>query len=192
MNVSDEELLKLQVEAWKTTVGVQQHFNDIELKIRGLAITVLTAVLAAAAVAIKDGTRVKILGGHVNLGAVIFFIGFVAWMLFYFVDQIWYHRLLMGAVFHAQTLEDLMASTLPGIGLTHRISLESPHQVTVLFGKIRVWNLHSKQKMKVFYFTIAVLLVALVVLTTLGGLDNTTQPSKTTVPSAGMPTTPAS
>jgi len=181
MTVSDEEVLKAQVEAWTTTIAVQEHFNDIEMKIRGLAITVLTAVLGAAAVAIKDGTRIKIFGGGVNLAALVFFIGLVAWLLFYFVDQIWYHRLLLGAVFQGQTLEDLIMPTVPGFGLTHRISEESPHQVTVLFGKVKVGRpLHSKQKMKVFYFVIAVLLLFLVVLTSAGGLDK----------SASTPATP--
>ena len=45
--MNDPELRKLQVEAWKTTVQVQEHFNEIEMKIRALAITVLTAGIGA-------------------------------------------------------------------------------------------------------------------------------------------------
>lgn len=184
MAISEEERLRLQIEGWKTAVAVQEHFNDIELKIRGLAITVLTTVMGAAAVAIKDGTRIKIFGCGINLGAIVFFIGFVAWMLFYFVDQIWYHRLLMGAVFNGQDLEDLIAPTIPGIDLTHRISRESPHQITILFGRKNIGRpMRSKHKMKFFYFSIAMLLAVLVLVTGLGGIGDASsskQPRSTT------------
>src|SRR5262245_38636337 len=100
------ELTKLRVEAWKTTIQVQQHFNDIEMKIPCLAITVLTAVLAAAAVAIKNGTRLDLGWFCLPLGSALLFVGLVTWLLFYFVDKIWYHRLLLGAVNHGKALEE--------------------------------------------------------------------------------------
>jgi hypothetical protein len=41
---------EVQVEIWKKTVDVQQHFNDLELRIRNFALAVLGAFwhLAAA------------------------------------------------------------------------------------------------------------------------------------------------
>lgn len=35
------------IEIWKTVVEVQQHFNDIGMKIRGLFITIVVAIAAA-------------------------------------------------------------------------------------------------------------------------------------------------
>ncbi len=46
------------IDMWKQAVEVQMHFNDIEWRIRGLALTVATFALGAAGVAAKDGTRV--------------------------------------------------------------------------------------------------------------------------------------
>jgi hypothetical protein len=37
--VEGAEMVKLAVEAWKKTVDVQQHFNDLELRVRNFAIT---------------------------------------------------------------------------------------------------------------------------------------------------------
>jgi hypothetical protein len=90
--LNDLERTKLQVEAWKTTVQVQQHFNDIEMKIRSLAITVLTAVLAAAAVAIKNGTKLDVSDHGVPLGSALLLVGAITWGLFFFVDKIWSNR----------------------------------------------------------------------------------------------------
>ncbi|WP_344067846.1 hypothetical protein [Nostocoides vanveenii] len=42
------------IEMWKQSVEVQMHFNDIEWRIRGLALTVATFALGAAGVAAKD------------------------------------------------------------------------------------------------------------------------------------------
>lgn len=160
--MDDVELAKLQVEAWKTTIQVQQHFNDIELRIRALAITVLTAVIGAAALAIKDGTTITILGGRLHLGAFIFLIGLVAWLLFYLVDQYWYHRLLVGAVTHGEALEAIIASNnIAGFGLTAAISAASPYQPS-LFGLSVGKPIHSKTKVAIFYYGVAVLLIAAV------------------------------
>jgi len=38
---------KLTVEIWKTIVGVQQHFNDISMRIRSMFVTILLALFAA-------------------------------------------------------------------------------------------------------------------------------------------------
>jgi hypothetical protein len=160
-----EDMAQLQVEAWKTTIQVQQHFNEIEWKIRGLAVTLLTAVVGAAALAINDKTDVHVFGFDVHLAAVLLIAGLVGWCLFYFVDQIWYHRLLIGAVRHGERLETLLGGLVEGFGLTQRISRESPY-VFHLFG----WHppLHSRHKMQVFYGVVALLLCLLAVLVQIG------------------------
>lgn len=55
---SDVEL-QCVVRAWEKTVDVQQHFNDLELRVRSLALTTLTAVLAGAAYAFSQGIQVR-------------------------------------------------------------------------------------------------------------------------------------
>lgn len=172
--MNDADVVKLQVEAWKTTVGVQQHFNDIEMKIRALAITVLTAVLGVAALAVRDGTTLHVGGSRVNLGGAIMIIGLVAWILFYFVDALWYHRLLLGAVKQGVALEKMLGEQgVPGFGLTGAIRDASPFTMNLGFWKPQV---HSSSKIRIFYFTIAALLAAGAVAL----LWSTVTPSKTT------------
>jgi hypothetical protein len=43
----DKDERESVIEIWKTVVEVQQHFNDIEMKIRGLFVTIVVAIVAA-------------------------------------------------------------------------------------------------------------------------------------------------
>jgi hypothetical protein len=56
-----KERAELYLEMWKQTVQVQMHFNDIEMKVRTAAITVLTFVLGGASLALREGTRVELI-----------------------------------------------------------------------------------------------------------------------------------
>ena len=87
-----EDSLKYYIELWKSSVDVQKHFNDIEWRIRGLALTVATVALGAAGVAAKEGTRM----GPISLGSMVLVLGLILWYAFYYVDRYWYHPLLKG------------------------------------------------------------------------------------------------
>src|SRR5437764_5250969 len=54
---------------------------------------------------------------HVFVVAAIF-----AWAAFFFMDRLWYHILLRGAVSHASSLENQFSGLIPGIGLPNKIS----------------------------------------------------------------------
>jgi hypothetical protein len=152
----DEEI-QWELEAWKVTVQVQQHFNDIELKVRNLALTLLVAVLGAAGLALREQAEVRILGGTTSLATVLLLAGAVGWGAFYFVDRIWYHRLLLGAVTHGRDIEKRLSSQVPGIGLTESISQSSPYKLW------KRWELHSDHKIALFYSAIGALLVVFTV-----------------------------
>lgn len=172
MNADD--ITKLQVEAWKTTVEVQQHFNDIEMKIRAVAITLLAAILGAAALAVREGTTLRIADGSFNLGAAILLIGFVVWALFWFVEELWYHRLLLGAVAQGLELERLLAASgIDGFGLTEAIGKKSPFTINLRFKKFKV---HSTWKIRLFYWGIGVLLA----ITAVGLALSDVEPAKST------------
>jgi hypothetical protein len=163
--MDDLDRIKLYVDLWKQAVDVQKHFNDIEIRIRSLALTVLTFAVGAAAVAIKDKTAVNIFRLDLHLSAVILFLGALLWLVFYFVDQVWYHRLLGGSVQYATTLEKEIAVLLgrdPAEGLTQQISLNSPYPFKMgLRGhNLLTWRIHSPVKLKIFYWIIAALLIA--------------------------------
>ncbi len=152
------------VELWKQTIAVQQHFNDICWRIRGLALTAMTFALGAAAVAVQEKVVIRIFGLAIELGAVVLVLGTLLWCAFFFVDRAWYHQLLKGAVGHGQELENELRKKLPVAGLTLQISKSSPTR----FGQWK-WRekrggrpvvLHSTGKLLIFYwFGIAVLLI---------------------------------
>lgn len=181
MTVDDNDRLQLQIEVWKKTVDVQQHFNDIELRVRGLALTVLTAVLGAAAVALRYGVMLHVRGCTVALASLLVALGLLVWLAFYFMDQVWYHRLLMGAVRHGEALEESLKDRVPGIELTRRISDESPYRFKLVG---RQWKIHSRHKINIFYgFVIALLLVAVILLQ----LGNPSVSQSTSFETSGSP-----
>lgn len=159
--MTEDEQTRLYIELWRQTVDVQKHFNDIGMRIRGLALTALTFVLGAAAVALKDGTKVRF--AHVDLGLASALLagGLIVWAAFYFIDQVWYHRLLIGAVRHGEALEAEIRKVLPSAGLTLAITASSPF-------RIWRWTLHSRHKMQIFYGAVAALLLAFAVLAQFG------------------------
>lgn len=163
----DLKRLDAAIDAWKKVVDVQQHFNTIEMQIRNLAVTVLTATIAAAAIvhnelqqriadALKDGlpappaTVVDVLCLHFSTADMIILGGLVAWGAFYFMDRWWYHPFLKAATDRATALEAIVAESAYGdiLGLSGSISGNSPMRV---FGK----ELRSNQKINLFYGTVA-------------------------------------
>lgn len=151
------DLLVHQVDVWKKIVDVQQHFNDMEMRIRSYAITLLVAVLGAAALGIEEGISVPVFGLHPPLGALVLAAGLLGWLSFYLMDRLWYHRLLQGAVMQGVEIENRIRPVLPEIALSDAIKVASPFK---WFGK---WgSVGSNQKMDIFYGTVAAILAALI------------------------------
>lgn len=141
MNEGDEKGgVNLRLEAWKQTIAVQQHFNDIELRIRNYAITLLGALFGVAAYAFKEHAPWVIVEGLLGASLILCY-------AFYFMDRHWYHRLLRGAVLHGQSIE---RQGPPEMKLTIAIGEASPR-------KVWWWKkeLHSDAKIMAFYIFIA-------------------------------------
>ena len=157
-----EHLIKL----WDRTIDVQKHFNDIELKIRQLVITVSGLLLGGIITFSKLSTS-----ADSNLISIAFLVTAVIWMIFYFVDKLWYHPLLKGAVYSGLELEKRISEKLNVKGLTHHIGEKSPipnpfrckssiDEGKSIFSKKQ---LHSDDKMNIFYVgIISILLIAFV------------------------------
>jgi hypothetical protein len=140
------------IEVWKKTIDVQQHFNDIELRIRNFAITILIAAIGAAGFALKENLKVLLVGIDIPLASILLLAGAFALVPLWFMDKHWYHRLLYGAVRHASGIEERHKRYFPEIGLSQRITDASP----VKLGR---WTLHTPQKLNLFYLIIGVSLV---------------------------------
>ncbi len=100
--LTPKDVIPWALDAWKTTVSVQQHFNDLELRIRNFAITFTTAVLGLAGLALKELSSSP-------LPVALLFIGALGWGAFYFMDRWWYHRFLDAAGEQAGKIEQWLA-----------------------------------------------------------------------------------
>jgi hypothetical protein len=76
----------------------------------------------------------------------IIFAGMLAWVSFYFMDLWWYHRLLQGAVTHAQHIENEIKNTQHGdIMMLSNAIRDASH--FKLFGI----NMSSNRRINIFY-----------------------------------------
>ena len=172
--ISDEKA-KFALEAWKVSVQVQQHFNTLEMQIRNIAVTVLTATIGVAGIVfnqlqetIREAVKadqpipivqnIKIFGLYFSTADMIIVGGLIAWLAFYFMDRWWYHRLLQGAVKHAQYVENIIKDTDYGelLSLSNSIRKESPFK---LFGLI---NIRSDTKIDLFYILVIIVLILII------------------------------
>lgn len=81
----EDPRLQLTLDTWKQTVQVQQHFNDLELRIRNFAITLLLASLGAAGIAMKEGMKVPL--GHLSWALPLLAAGLGASALLHFAER---------------------------------------------------------------------------------------------------------
>jgi hypothetical protein len=134
------------LEIWKATIDVQKHFNELSLRVRSIAVTVLGAFLAAAGYALKESKTVDFLGQQVSLTGTILLGALVCWAAFFVMDRLWYHRLLRAAVSHGRKVEEGLQA-IPNVGLTSTIDDASP-----------LWGMRAGHRLSLFYGFIAVLL----------------------------------
>lgn len=153
----DTERQKLILEAWKQTVAVQMHFNDLELRIRNYAMTLLLAAGGAASISLKEEIYFRIPGQQIqrHISILLLIFGLFGWLGFYLMDRFWYHRLLYGAVRHGQYIEEKFGDDLRFLRLTKAIGDES----SIWFLGIRI---RSPRKIDAFYGLFALLLLAAV------------------------------
>jgi hypothetical protein len=157
---SDAESLGNKIDIWKKIVDVQQHFNDLEMRIRNFAITLLGVLFGAAGLSLSRDITIQFGRLDVPVGVVLLLAALFTWAAFYFMDRHWYHRLLYGAVKHAEKVENAIKGQIPEIALTDSIRKESA--IKFLGLKVR-----STGKIDLFYgvgagaivLTIAILLL---------------------------------
>lgn len=139
-----EQKVSHVIKAWAKGIEVQQHFNEIEMKIRNYVITLVIAVLGAASLAVKEGLP--------DLAVWIARFGCGGVVLFWMMDALWYHRLLIGAVNHTRWIEKRFGKHFPELGLSEAIGKASPINLRIL--KIR-----STHKLWAFYALMFLLLL---------------------------------
>lgn len=143
-----------QIEIWKKIVDVQQHFNDLELRIRNFALVVTGAFLGLGGYAIKDGGRINAFGCDVSVAGLVVFLAILPLLAFYFMGRFWYHRLLDGSVQAGIEAEEALKALGYKVDLGSQIKAKSPF--TLCFTR---WSIHSKAKMDIFYVILVLTLL---------------------------------
>jgi hypothetical protein len=178
-----DERAKQVIDVWKTIVGVQMHFNEIGMKIRGLFVTILLALFASIGFLLDKDLPLSLGPLNIQFAVLVPFFGILGTLLFYLMDRYWFHRLLKGAVMHAIKIEDKYRAVLPELALSDEIGKESffkPAGVALWASKIFVrhdrfkkeGNLHSDGKLELFYKSmIAALILATALLGLFGGVS---------------------
>lgn len=146
-----------QIEIWKKIVDVQQHFNDLELRIRNFALIVTGAFLGLGGYAIKDAGVVILFGLEVSIAGLVVVSAIFPLAAFYFMDRLWYHRLLDGSVYAGIEAETALKDLGYKVDLGSKIKHHSPFKLWFTKKMIR-----SATKMDLFYAILAgsLLLVA--------------------------------
>lgn len=172
-NSPDEKVL---IEIWKKIVDVQQHFNDLELRVRNFALVLTGTFLAIGGYAIKEEMFIDIMSINISVSSLIVVAAIVPLFAFYFMDKFWYHRLLDGAVQAGISAEAQLRARGYDISLGSKISEASPI-INIFYGKkldSEYWllfpkrKMHSRHKMDVFYGVLFVSLVAMAVFLAIG------------------------
>ncbi|MFC7288497.1 hypothetical protein ACFQPC_10655 [Herminiimonas glaciei] len=176
--------ITIQVEIWKKIIDVQQHFNDLELRIRNFALIVTGAFIGLGGYAIKDGGFITILGTTISVAGLVVFCSILPWIAFYLMDRMWYHRLLNGAVKAAAPVELRLQELGIEISLGTEISKSSPV-------KVLGFTAHSRHKMDWFYGIIGIAIIILSATLAFGTkpVDQTQSKEKATTISGALPGT---
>jgi hypothetical protein len=133
--------------------------------------------------AIKDARIINAFGLEVSIAGLVVFSAIFPLFAFYFMDRLWYHRLLDGAVTAGIQAESALKELGYKVDLGSKISERSPFTLWLTEKKI-----HSKTKMDMFYLVlVATLLIVAVCL----GFGVRPQPSPATAPPASVGAVPA-
>jgi phosphoglycolate phosphatase-like HAD superfamily hydrolase len=152
-NKLNEELIPQVVETWKKIVDVQQHFNDIALKIRNLTLTVFTFILAGIGFLIKEDTIVTLFSKQIYIEAIFSFLGALVIWIFFFMDKYWYHKYLIGSVKQGSFVENKWHKKFSELGLSNAISKASraPSAISIFGIKIFTVSSTSNRRFKFYY-----------------------------------------
>jgi uncharacterized membrane protein len=142
------------VEAWKQTVAVQMHFNDLAIRIRSIALTAVAALLTVSGLDQEKSNRLVIVAA------------LILWVAFYLMDRWWYYPLLYGSVTHGIALE--VRAQQAGLELPGEQGADSANSLLGLAKRIktvdeRALKLSARYKMDIYYALIGIVLIIVLV-----------------------------
>lgn len=123
---------------WQTIISTQMHFNDMILRTRAIGASAVLAVYGyAASVLIKDPTDYEfILDNFVPTAAIVVIFGLVLLLAIFFVDFVYYYKLLLASVEVGREFENRNSSLV--------------QQTTNIGKQVPLWR--ANLAIAVFYF----------------------------------------
>ena len=125
-----------------------------------MALTVFTFFLGGMAYAEQKSIFIKVSGYALPATSVIAIFGVFVISAFFYMDRLWYHKLLLGSVLQGLDIEKRWSEKLPELGLTTKIGEQSPHRINPFSSGDKKWVVRSSQKFWIFY---GILIVPLIV-----------------------------
>jgi len=112
----EAERLRAKVEYWKQVVYIQTHFNDMCIRTRWVGLTVNATIYAGAAVALAQYPRglVNVFNFAIHISAILFTIAGLVSVALWQLDRLYYYKMLIASVDHAEQLEDRLKELIPG------------------------------------------------------------------------------
>jgi hypothetical protein len=162
------------IEVWKKTVEVQQHFNEIEMKIRNLAVTLLVGAIGAAALTLEKQMTFNLWGSPIPLAAAVLLSGLIGWTAFFSMEIYWYHVFLKATSLHADYIESTWKDLIPAFGLSKAISSASAN-VKVL----QLIPLSSSWRLRLFYISGALVLGVMLIAVSWGHVPSEPESQQT-------------
>jgi len=152
------EQKKLEVSVWVRVISTQEHFNQMIIQVRNHLLTLVTAIVGAAALILQKDIYLPIFSWEVHATCFLFIAGLFIILAFYITEK-GYHNLLVGAVKHAEGLETQLAPAVCGVGLSQSISKASA--APILFMALK-----SAYRLRLFYGILCALFISAAVATT--------------------------
>ncbi|MUH73633.1 SH3 domain-containing protein [Psychrosphaera haliotis] len=138
-SIQPHERATLLVEIWKQSTQVQQHFNDVSMKVRKFAIVIFSAVLTGIGLSIHKSVFLQIFSFEISAAVLFAFAGAFVTQLIHFMDTYWYHIFLKSAVDETLKIENKIKPLLKIEKLSDGISKASQSvQVISLLGLIHL------------------------------------------------------
>jgi len=142
-DLSVRERVDILLTEWRVLIDMQIHFNEMILRMRTLAVSVVISVFGAAGFAIGQfGNRFLSVAGHdVHVASFVIAFGLVLWVAVFLMDYGYYYRMLVGAVRRGRVIEDafggktlLLQPRLGLFGSARKISQEiGPPEASKVF-----------------------------------------------------------
>jgi len=158
-SISDEKKQdnrQLIITAYTKVIDVQMHFNEMVMRVRNIAVTLILAVFGAAAYSIQHPYFI----GGIHIAALIIAFGLAAWASLWVMDLSHFHLLLRGAVKKSSDIEDAYQNdeVLKSVfGMTKEISKSSRQW----FGRQEIWGKKVTAAGKLHFFYGVVMLIGI-------------------------------